>query len=241
MEDVNRFTRFYTDNVPFLLRNMVYKKKTILDLGAGDGEIIYGLWRRGLIGNDTKVIAVEISPYRCETMREMAKQTDINMEVIEGDATNLYFLDDHSIDLIICNQVLEHIHKEYKVIKEMHRVIKPMNIKEYRANGGRIYLSTVFKKPFNFGYYWNKYGERVLDPTHVREYIDESLVGRLEKYFTIGWNDKTLQCFAITDFILKRLGLMGNIYERVKILKWLRYIKLPIMGYFNWEFILWKK
>jgi len=141
---------------------------------------------------------------------------------------------DGSIDIVICNQVIEHCESDDKVIAEIFRMLKP---------GGVCYLSTVFKKKFNFAYHRNEQGKRTLDPTHLREYAEydntsQTFWAKLHYLFRIEKDRCSLQWFAITDFILGRLKIMGHIYENVKWLAWLRNFKLPIVGCMNWEFIL---
>jgi ubiquinone/menaquinone biosynthesis C-methylase UbiE len=215
-------TRFYGSGVPSLLK-LFLQGERVLDLGAGDGEILYGL-KNEL--KDAEVIAVEISPVRCEQMRKEFK----NIKIICRDATKTKLRSGY-FDFIICNQVIEHIEKYGKLIREIYRLLKP---------GGGCFLSTVYKEKFNFGYYRNKKGERVLDPTHVCEYTNNDLKLELSKVFKI-YSHKIPIWFSITDFILPRLGIQGHIYETNKWLRMLRKIKLPIIGYYTWEFMLWKK
>lgn len=54
--------------------------------------------------------------------------------VLEGDVTQLNF-DDNTLDLIVCNHVLEHVKDEPKALKEIHRILKP---------GGRAVLQVPF-------------------------------------------------------------------------------------------------
>jgi len=221
------FTRFYTNSYPELINDTKLFNADILDLGAGDGEILYGILSRNLLDH-SRVTAVEIDQGRCERINSELKKVNVYCQ----DATDLKNFPNNSFHTIICNQVIEHVNDDGKLIKEAYRVLKP---------GGKMYLSTMFKKKFNFGYHFNAKGQRTLDPTHVREYSDISLKLRLSTLFNILKDQKTLQWFSITDFILPRLGLQGHIYEENKLLAWLRKIKLPIVGYYNWEFLLWKK
>jgi len=219
------FTRFYGTKVPVLLSILDFKNKSVLDLGAGDGEILYGL--RDIIDH-TKTYAVEISAERV---------LHINTELpwvtgIVGNATKLNWFDDSNIDIVICNQVIEHIKEEDELLDEIYRVL---------AKDGVCFLSTVFKNKFNFGYYWKENRERVLDVTHVREYMDSTLLRKLKRRFSRVYSHKIPMWFSITDFILPRLGIQGHIYETNWVLRMLRKIKLPIVGYYTWEMLLWKQ
>jgi ubiquinone/menaquinone biosynthesis C-methylase UbiE len=225
-----RYTRFYTNEFPEMLKEFDYRDKVVLDLGAGDGEILYALDGWGWLDDAKKVIAVEISPMRCKLLKREATTFVTKIEVHCADATMLRgLIYDKTVDIIICNQVIEHIVDENLLIMEIYRIMKP---------GAVCYLSTVFKEPFNFAYHRNEAGMRVLDPTHLREYTDNRLFFKLKYLFDIPKAKKSLQWFAITDFILGRLRIMGHVYEDHKWLAWLRKFKLPIVGCMNWEMIL---
>ncbi len=231
MENTFRYTRFYGTDLPPLLAKFAtqinLKEKLILDLGAGDGEILYSLWKKGY-AEENKSYATEISPFRCDKLRTLSNKIFVD----EGDATHTPY-EPNKFDFIICNQVIEHVEEPAKLLSEAYRVLKPNRC---------MYLSTVFKKKFNFGYYWNAKGERVLDPTHLREYTHElELLTDMPREFKILYQQKTLQWFAITDFLFKRLGFNDYIYEKSVICRWLRKIRLPIIGYYCWELLLYKK
>jgi len=218
------FTRFYGTEVPRLLKNLDYEDKRVLDLGAGDGEVLYGLYRK-LIKAGT-ITAVEISKDRCDNIERELPEANVKCE----DATNTKLYSEW-YDIVICNQVIEHIEEENKLLGEIYRLLN---------KGGVCFLSTVYKERFNFGYYWNKKGERMLDPTHVREYTDISLLIKLRNMFNEVYSLKIPMWFSITDFILPRLGIQGHIYETNWLLRMLRKIKLPVLGYYTWELLLWK-
>lgn len=231
-ENTFRYTRFYGTDLPPLLGTFAsqisLKEKTILDLGAGDGEILYSLWKKGFV-DESKSYATEISHYRCEKLRTLSNK----MFVDEGDATFTPY-EDSKFDFIICNQVIEHVKNPKALLEEAYRILK---------SKGHLYLSTVLKRKFNLGYYWNEKGERVLDPTHLREYTDpiQLFDMLIPTGFTFIYHCKTLQWFAITDFLFKRFGMSDYIYEKSRLCRLLRKIKLPIIGYYNWEMLLWKQ
>ena len=225
-----RYTRFYTNEFPEMLKEFDYRGKVVLDLGAGDGEILYGLDNNFWLEEAKRVIAIEISPMRCKLLKKEATNFLTKIEVHCADATMLRgLIYNKTVDIIICNQVIEHIKDEDLLIAEIYRIMKP---------GAVCYLSTVFKEPFNFAYHHNEAGMRVLDPTHLREYTDNSLFHKLHNLFAIPRAKKLLQWFAVTDFILGRLKIMGHVYEDHKWLAWLRKFKLPIVGCYNWEMVL---
>ena len=216
---------FYGTRARGLLKNLCFKDKNVLDLGAGYGEILYSI--KDKLEDANSVVAVEICKDKCEVINKNIK----TFRTMCVDATNTG-LPDNCFDIIICNQVIEHIEDEDRLISEIHRMLAP---------GGVCFLGTVFKDSLNMCYYRNRHGDRVLDPTHVREYTDNTLVDKFRKYFYRRYSQKEPLVFAITDFILPRLGIQGHVYENSWILRQLRRIKLPIIGCYNWEFLLWKQ
>ena len=57
-----------------------------------------------------------------------------------GDAHDLSAFDDDSFDVILCTEVLEHLHDPHVAISEMHRVLKPQ---------GKLILTTRFVFPLH--------------------------------------------------------------------------------------------
>lgn len=222
-----RFIHYYSDEIPLLIKDIFNKNKikTIADLGSGDGSILYSLSKNGYLDNVEKVIAVDISKERVNNV----KIINDKILCIVADACALAIKNNNKFDLIISSQVIEHVPDDNKLIKEANGVLD---------KNGIFYLSTVFKKWY--GWYFYRCNEKwVLDPTHVREYNDENqLLNVLIKYdFEILVNKKTLQWFPITDFIFKRIGMKRDVYNN-KILKVFRLIKIPILGYYNWELVM---
>ena len=225
----NKFKHYYTGEIPPLIKNILNKYcmsiKSIADLGSGDGAILYALLKKKYLGNIEKVIAVDLSLERINNVRKLNDK----ILCIVADVCRLEILHDLSIDFVISNQVIEHLEGEEKFIKEVHRVL---------SKDGLFYLSTVFKKWY--GWYFYRCNDKwTLDPTHVREYTDTNqLMDIIKKYkFEILNDSKILQWFPITDFIWKRIGMKINTYDN-KFLKIFRKIKIPILGYYNWELVL---
>ncbi len=223
------YTRYYIDELPdfmdvyfYGLRNGIY---SVLDLGAGDGALLYALHKRGWL-KDIKAVALDISAERIRRIPEL----NLGIEPVLSDATRTPFKD-NKFDFIICHQVIEHVEDDNKLLQEIHRILK---------SNGICYLSTVFKKKLAWWYHRCN-GKWTLDPTHLREYSNDELLNKLEKYFTIAVEGKTIYRWAITDFILARLGIMGYVYEKHKWLNWLRRFRIPIPNYYIWEMWLWKK
>ncbi|MFA6525930.1 MAG: class I SAM-dependent methyltransferase [Candidatus Buchananbacteria bacterium] len=133
------------------LDDFIYKyrdsDKVVLDLGCGDGNYKDLFPKR--IGFDHR--------------------PGINVDVV-GDAHQLPF-EDGKFDIILCTEILEHLHSPQIAIKEMERVLKP---------GGLLLLTTRFVFPLhdvpNDYYRYTKYGLRFLlkDGWDILEFEAES-------------------------------------------------------------------
>lgn len=101
--------QFYDYDVPQLLETALSETSkrgfSILDLGCGDGRLLFSLQRRGLLKNADLVVGVDISETRIKRLVE-------NVSGVIGlvsDACKVEELDDGSFDVIICSQLIEHV------------------------------------------------------------------------------------------------------------------------------------
>ncbi len=89
---------------------------------------------------------------------------------IVGDAHHLPMISDASFDVILCTEVLEHLHTPVLAIAEFHRILRP---------GGLLLLTTRFIFPLHDvpgDYYrYTKYGLRhLLRAFEIEELMDEA-------------------------------------------------------------------
>lgn len=222
-----RYVHYYSQELPCFIEDIFkeYDIKSIIDLGSGDGSILYALFRKGYLKEGKKVIAVDVSSERINNV----KNINSNIQCIVSDVCNLGVLSDASLDLAISSQVIEHVNSEEAFVREVSRVLN---------KGGLFYLSTVFKKWYGW-YFYRCNGHWRLDPTHLREYTSKKQLLNLlnEHNFQVLKDRISLQWFAISDFIFKRIGLGRSIYNN-RVAKCIRKIKVPIFGYYNWELVL---
>lgn len=227
IEDYSKIApQYYSGYIPPLLEK--YLKRTawssLLDCGCGDGSLLYALNAKKYFENK-QIYAVDLSRNRINLVEKI--NTKINATV--DSAEKLKTIKNRSIDFFVSTQVIEHV-DDKKMIKEIFRVMK---------KGGIAYISTVHKKWYGWYFYRNK-GRWVLDPTHVREYSsDEQLFNIIDKSkFNVLENKKILQEFPILDFFINRLGIKNRELYRSNFIKIIRKIKIPIIGYYNWEIVL---
>jgi len=96
---------------------------TILNLGAGRGHAFmtdpspYRRKIQALKGRVKRVIGLDLDP----VVRENPDLDEAHLIEVDGS----YPLDDQSVDLIICDHVLEHIEAPLRFVAEVERVLKP--------------------------------------------------------------------------------------------------------------------
>ena len=95
----------------------------IFDIGSKEER---GSYAFGNPPQGAKVVCVDIEP-------------NIGVDLV-ADAHDLYMVLDNSVDCVVCISTLEHVRYPAKVIKEIHRILKP---------GGIVYISVPFIFPFH--------------------------------------------------------------------------------------------
>jgi len=99
----------------------------VLDVGAGFGRHVFECTRRGAIAVALDPSADEVVQTR-STIAAMVEAGEITADafggVLRGDATCLPFAD-HTFDVVITSEVLEHITDDTAAIAEMVRVLRP--------------------------------------------------------------------------------------------------------------------
>lgn len=98
----------------------------VLDLGCGEGRHALTAWLQApvtVLGLDLSLADLQVARQR---QQEFVQQAPPGAQLFwtRGSALNLPCAD-HSFDLIICSEVLEHIHDYRRALREMHRVLKP--------------------------------------------------------------------------------------------------------------------
>jgi ubiquinone/menaquinone biosynthesis C-methylase UbiE len=90
------------------------------------------------------------------TTLDIAARPGVQVDIV-ADAHDLSIIEDRSFDIVLCTEVLEHLHTPHRAIAEFTRVLKP---------GGLLLLSTRFIFPIHDApgdyYRYTKYGLRYL-------------------------------------------------------------------------------
>jgi SAM-dependent methyltransferase len=138
---------------PFFAARFPTPTKSILEIGAGEGEFLDH-------AKAERRVAIDLNP-SIERLRTRG------IEAVAGDATRLFeHFDNESFDVVFCSNVLEHLYDKdqiHLVIREVHHVLRP---------GGRF----LILQP-NYRYVGASYYDFI---DHRLELTDESVVEALE-------------------------------------------------------------
>lgn len=233
IEEYARYIHLYVEeDIPSLLLETLDQLEwhTYLELGCGDGGLLYVLDRRGYL-EGKEVYAIDLS----ETRVLRASQINPEFHCYVDDACNVQHIEPGSIDLLVSEQVIEHVPDDRMMVREIYRLLRL---------GGIAHISTVFKKWY--GWYWYRCNGRwVLDPTHVREYISDDQLLNLfrEAGLEILKTRKTLLRFSALNFFLKRvlfrfLPPNWRVYENRFLNALRRITRVPVPGYYYWEVVV---
>ena len=110
----------------------------MLDVGCGEGRHIFGVMQdypqMKCVGLDMDNASLNRAE---EGYQYFESISNAGAEFIKGSAYSLPFPDE-SIDLIVCSEVLEHLHEYNDAVVEIHRVLK---------SGGKFYASVPASWP----------------------------------------------------------------------------------------------
>jgi ubiquinone/menaquinone biosynthesis C-methylase UbiE len=102
----------------------------VLDAGCGNGRHLYEAFKQPgvqAVGLDMKGEDVTKARNMMRLMEKEGEGGEAGWGILTGDITKLPFAD-HSFDVVICSEVLEHIPDEAEAIREITRVLKPGEI-----------------------------------------------------------------------------------------------------------------
>lgn len=202
-----------------------------VDVGCGDGQLVWSLLETGVLRAGIEVTGVDLSPVRVQRFMRLTGKP-----AILANGENLSGVDDSSVDLCISTMVMEHVPDDAAYAAALARIIRP---------GGRLYLTTVLRKPGAWYFRKAPDGRRVLDPTHVREYGSVDQVQRTLE--TAGF--KTLELglerlvFPVAHPLVRLLNRVRPIANVQRLFlsppwSWLEAFALPIPRYREIQLVL---
>ena len=208
----------------------------MLDVGCGEGRHIFGVMQSypnmKCIGIDPHKESLQKAEEGYEYFESISNG---GAEFMEASAYSLPF-DDNTFDLVVCSEVLEHLHQYNDAIKEVHRVLK---------KGGKFYTSVPASWPEKICWalskdYQNQPGG------HLRIFNQKNLVKEIEmqgfkllskeKFHSIHAPYWWLRCMfwktQETNFLIKgyKKVLEKHILEKPKILDLIDKGLNPILG-----------
>lgn len=229
-----RSVHFFTRRVPQRLRHVLTGLPLgarVIDVGCGDGQLVWSLLQAGLLPPFVEVIGVDISPVRLRRFTHLTGKP-----AILANGANLDGVPDASVDVCISTMVMEHVPNDAAYAAALARIVRP---------GGSIYLTTVLRK--SGAWYFRKApdGRRVLDPTHVREYGSVGEVRRtLEaagfRVLAVGLNRLVFPIAHPLVRLFNRIWPVANV-QRIFLAppwSWLETIGLPIPRYREIQLVL---
>jgi ubiquinone/menaquinone biosynthesis C-methylase UbiE len=97
----------------------------VLDYGCGPGSYIVPLAE--LVGESGKIYALDIHPLAIQKVKGItSKKRLVNVETILSDCQT--GLPDNSLDVVLLYDIFHHLSDPDRVLKELHRVLKPDGI-----------------------------------------------------------------------------------------------------------------
>lgn len=233
-----KHVHFYDTDISFLLEqglalvNCTIRKPSMVDIGCGDGRIIFALYEKEFLKNFGEIVGVDISEIRIE---RLTRQMPF-VKGIVSDALNVIELPDCTFDFVVCSQLIEHVKDDDMLIFEIRRLLR---------RGGLAYISSIIKKWYGF-YFYFKNGSFRLDPTHVREYSAQREFVSLftNKGFEVINVETRGVMYPLSDIITRlffKLGLMEpdiKLYQQHNLLSRFRKVRIPIVGYKSIEVLV---
>lgn len=143
----------------YLVKSLV-KNKTVLDIASGEG---YGSHLLSDVAN--YVIGVDISHDAVDFATQSYHRD--NLEYKQGDCCKIP-LADHSVDVVVSFETIEHHDKHDQMVSEIKRVLKP---------DGLLIMSSPDRHEYNDVPGYN-------NPHHVKELYTQEFTNLLSKYFS---------------------------------------------------------
>ena len=144
--------------------------KTIHEIGCGEGQII-----KEIYNNKFQIIGSDISMECINIAKEDLRNNNIKAQVFYADIYNLNY-DDHSADLIICCEVLEHLENPKKALEAISLVAKKNIILSVPNEPIWRILNIMRLK------YLTKLGNT---PGHINHWTKKGFVDLVGRYFKI--------------------------------------------------------
>jgi ubiquinone/menaquinone biosynthesis C-methylase UbiE len=157
------------------------RHRTIVDLACGSGPLTDLCQRR--FGNATRIVGVDMSRHELELARQRVPGEHV--EFHEAMAQDMAFLDDDSVDAVLCHWALTLMDPVGPVLAEVHRVLRPGGVFAAIVDGD-MRLTPCYEQQHHIIYDWVRrefphYGAIELGDPRVR--TAEALGELVNEYF----------------------------------------------------------
>jgi len=191
-----------------------WKGLKVLDIGCGGGlacEYVANL--------NANVSGIDLSFNSIKTAQEHARRSNLKIDYQRGLAENLPY-EEHSFDVVLCFDVLEHVEDWKKVILEAYRVLKKDGLflfdtinRSFKSKFIMIWLLEDTLKHLPSGLHdWNKF----IKPQEIKEVMEMAGFRDFEiKGFDLtgGTNFKTLKNILLKGLTNQSKGEKTELFE----------------------------
>jgi len=169
-------TRIEFDTTKHILSKYLNRNKSIIELGAATGKYAF---HYAALGH--KVTAVEIVPEYVRLMHENAKEKNLELNIFEGNAISVPFIESGSQDIVLILGPLYHlknIEDRQSVMNEAKRILKP---------NGKVAIAYI-NKFFVAGMFVQRFPE-LIDKKILDELIEKGTVssGKADTFCKMGY------------------------------------------------------
>lgn len=175
--------------LPKLVNFAGYTGQRVLDVGCGVGNDLSRFAKAGAV-----CTGIDLAPHSIDLARSNFSQRGLQGEFLVMDGEDLEFADD-SFDLVFCHTVLHFTPNPERMVREIHRVLRP---------GGEAIAMTVNRKS------WLNGLQRL-----IKLEIDH-LDAPVFYQFTIGEFRELLAPFASVDIVPERFPVATKVHGGVK-------------------------
>jgi ubiquinone/menaquinone biosynthesis C-methylase UbiE len=134
---------------------------SVLDIGAGDGDVVFELARKGY-----QCTAMDISRVRLEKYRTLAEAMKVRQ--LLGNVEEHIPLNNQEVDIVLCGEIIEHVPNNDKALAEINRVLK---------TGGQYIVSVPYRETLKIAT-CPDCGKKFEQNGHLHTY-DKTILGKM--------------------------------------------------------------
>lgn len=173
----------------------------LLDAGCGGGEYV-----RALVGRGADALGIEYTDEKLAVAR--ARPAGLDGRILRGDIQHTG-LEGGSFDVVLLNEVLEHVPDDAAALREMHRLLRP--------GGSLVVFSPNRLHPFEtHGVFARRSGRRLSHATPFVPWLPLSLGRRLFRYWARNyWPAELCGMVRSSGFRIERRGYLWPTFENI--------------------------